>query len=188
MAIVERPVHLMTTEPGKKMMRTACAVLWLLCAIPARAVADPPPMPRATGAFLALSVADLDASARWYAEALGLRVVLRTPKHDKSAAVVLEGAGLIVELIKHDESVPLRTAAPAATNNILVQGIVKAGAIVEDFDGLVATLRARHVRIAFGPYPARAGTRANVIIEDNAGNLVQFFGDSLPGSEPGRPR
>ena len=167
-------------------MRTTYVVLCLSCAIGMGAVAHAEPMPRATGAFLALSVADLDASARWYNEALGLRVVLRTPKHDKSAAVVLEGAGLIVELIKHDESVPLRTAAPAATNNILVQGIVKAGAIVEDFDGLVATLRARHVRIAFGPYPARAGTRANVIIEDNAGNLVQFFGDSLPGSEPGR--
>src|SRR5262245_19741805 len=136
-------------------MRTTCVALCLSCAIPVGVVAGAPPMPRAIGAFLAVSVADLDASARWYAEALGLRVVLRTPKHDKSAAVVLEGPGLIVELIKHDESVPLRTAAPPVTNNILVQGIVKAGAIVEDFDGLVATLRARNVRIAFGPYPAR---------------------------------
>jgi catechol 2,3-dioxygenase-like lactoylglutathione lyase family enzyme len=169
-------------------MRTACVVLCLSCAIPGRAVADPPPMPRATGAFLAVSVADLDASARWYTEAFGLHVVLRTPRHEKSAAVVLEGAGLIVELIKHDESVPLHTAAPAVTNNILVQGIVKTGAIVEDFNGLVATLRARHVRIAFGPYPARAAARANLIIEDNAGNLIQFFGDSLPGSVSGRPR
>jgi hypothetical protein len=37
-------------------------------------------------------------------------------------------------------------------------------------------LEARDVEIAFGPYPARADQRANVIVKDNAGNLIQFFG------------
>ena len=45
-----------------------------------------------------------------------------------------------------------------------------------DFDKTLAILKARNVPIAFGPFPARPNQRANVIIRDNAGNLMQFFG------------
>lgn len=37
-------------------------------------------------------------------------------------------------------------------------------------------LQKRNVEIAFGPYPARKNQRANVIIRDNGGNLIQLFG------------
>ena len=40
----------------------------------------------------------------------------------------------------------------------------------------LAALKARHVDIAYGPYPAQANQRANVIVRDNAGNLIQVFG------------
>ena len=30
--------------------------------------------------------------------------------------------------------------------------------------------------IAFGPFPARPNQRANMIVKDNAGNLIQIFG------------
>ena len=129
-----------------------------------------------TGAFFALSVADLAASEKWYSERLGLSVVMRTPKQDKASAVVLEGDGLIVELIQHDDAVPLARAAPAVKSTMEVHGIVKAGVIVADFDRTLAILRERKVEIAFGPYPARPGQRANVLVRDNAGNLIQFFG------------
>lgn len=59
----------------------------------------------------------------------------------------------------------LGRAAPAVKSNILVHGAVKAGAIVADFDKTVATLRQRSVQIAFGPYPASASQRANLIIQ-----------------------
>jgi hypothetical protein len=62
--------------------------------------------------------------SRWYSEKLGLKVVMRVPKTDKAAVTVLEGGGLIVELIQHDDALPLN----------------------------------------------------NVIIKDNAGNLIQVFG------------
>jgi catechol 2,3-dioxygenase-like lactoylglutathione lyase family enzyme len=131
-----------------------------------------------TGAFFALSVADLNASARWYSDKLGLKVVTQTPRHDKAAAVVLEGEGLIVELIHHDDAVPLGKAAPGVKSNIEVHGLVKAGVIVPDFDRTLAILKERRVDIAFGPYPARQDQRANVIIRDNEGNLIQLFGRS----------
>ena len=155
--------------------------LWLLMLATLSSAESParahgaPSIP-ATGAFFALSVADLRASAKWYSEKLGLAVVKEEPKQEGAAVVVLEGGGLIVELIQHDEAVPLATAAPGVRSNMLVHGIVKAGAMVADFDETLATLKQRNVQIAFGPYPAKARQRANVIIRDNAGNLIQLFG------------
>jgi hypothetical protein len=52
--------------------------------------------------------------------------------------------------------------------------------IVDDFDGALAALKARGVEIFLGPYPARNGQRANVIVKDNAGNLIQLFGKPAP--------
>ncbi len=130
----------------------------------------------ATGAFFALSVSDVKASAQWYSEKLGMRVVMVEPKRDKSAVVVLEGDGLIVELIQNDDALPLSKAAPGTNGPLLFHGIFKAGVIVDDFDQALARLKTRNVEIAFGPFPARGNQRANVIVRDNSGNLIQFFG------------
>ena len=156
-------------------------LLLVLCALPALAqspTARPTTEPLAVtrGAFFAVSVADLDASAKWYAEKLGLTVVMRPPKLEKSAVVVLEGGGLIVELLQHDDAQPLRTAAPSITADYLVHGVFKAGIIVDDLQQTLATLKARGVPIAMGPYPATAEQRANALIRDNDGNFIQFFG------------
>jgi hypothetical protein len=129
-----------------------------------------------TGAFFALSVADVHASADWYSEKLGLKIVMQPPKTDQSTVIVLEGGGLIVELIQLDNALPLNEAAPSIDNNMLVHGIVKVGIIVEDFDKTVEILKERNVSIVLGPFPATAEQRANIIIQDNAGNLIQFFG------------
>ena len=118
----------------------------LLCLLCAAAAAETPAL-TASGAFFALSVADMKSSAQWYQDKLGLKVVMQTPKQDQAAVTVLEGGGLIVELIQHDD------AAPAGKDNLLVRGIFKAGVIVDDFDQTVAALKARHVELAFGPYP-----------------------------------
>jgi catechol 2,3-dioxygenase-like lactoylglutathione lyase family enzyme len=136
------------------------------------------PAASAIGAFFALSVANLDASVRWYSEKLGMKVVMREPKRDGVAVAVLEGGGLVVELIALDDAAPLSKAAPGVKDALHVHGLVKAGAIVADFEGTLRLLRERNVEIAFGPFPARANQRANVIIRDNAGNLIQFFASS----------
>ena len=129
-----------------------------------------------TGVFFALSVADINASAEWYSEKLGLKIVMQPPKANEVTVIVLEGGGLIVELIQHDDALPLSEVAPTITDKLLLHGIVKAGVIVEDFDKTVAILKERNVLIAFGPFPATSDQRANVIIQDNEGNLIQFFG------------
>src|ERR1051325_5155831 len=118
----------------------------------------------AAGAFFALFVPDLEASTKWYSEKLGLKVVMRVPKQDKAAVAVLEGSGLIVELIQHDDALPLSKVTGGAKDSPLVYGIFKAGVIVNDFDKTLAMLKARNVEIAYGPFPARPNQRANVII------------------------
>ena len=150
-----------------------------LLAAPTLAPAQSAPL-TVNGAFFALSVADLDASVKWYTDKLGLKVTMRPPKQSQSAVAILEGGGLIVELIQHDDAVSLAKVLGAAKPSHLVHGISKVGVMVDDFDGTLAALKARGVEIFLGPYPARNGQRANVIVKDNAGNLIQLFGKSAP--------
>ena len=138
------------------------------------------PVFTAQGAFFALSVADLDASADWYAKEFGMKTVKRWPKtkNETFAGVVLVGGGLLVELVQSDEAMPLSKAAPGIKDPDFIHGIIKSGVIVEDFDKTVARLRARNVPIKMGPFPANDSTGLkNIIIEDNSGNLIQFFGE-----------
>jgi catechol 2,3-dioxygenase-like lactoylglutathione lyase family enzyme len=136
------------------------------------------PVIRTTGAFFALSVADVEASARWYAEKLGLAVKMRAPRTDatKSAMTLLQGGGLTVELVQHDDAVPLRNFLAEPRGALFLHGIFKVGVIVDDFDATIAALRSRGVTIAIGPFPKRVDQPANAIIRDNAGNYIQIFG------------
>ena len=154
------------------------ALLLMLALSPASSgayqAADPPFT--TSGAFVALSVADLAASGRWYREKLGLRVVMEPPRTNEAAVMVLEGGGLIVELLQHNGARPRSAAVPNARESFRVHGIFKAGLIVDDLARTIAALRSRGVEIAYGPFPKSAAQRANAIVRDNAGNLIQFFG------------
>ena len=159
--------------------------IFLTCLLTTAAQADgkespprpaPPPVIAATGAFFALSVADIDASRKWYVEKLGLTVILAPPRGGPADVVVLEGGGIIVELIRHDAAIPLARLSPPVDESHLVHGFFKSGVVVADFEQTLALLRSRDVKIEHGPYPARDGIRANFIVSDNAGNLIQFFG------------
>lgn len=129
----------------------------------------------ANGGFIAVSVADVEASAQWYADKFELTTVIRVPKTNGVAVTVLEGNGLIVELMQSDAARSRTTVAPGAPPEG-IHGVFKGGVIVENLDQTIAALQARGVAPAFGPFPAQSGQRANVIYRDNAGNLIQFFG------------
>lgn len=135
---------------------------------------DSTPVLAATGAFFALSVRDISASTKWYSEKLGLQIVMQAPKRDNALVTVLAGGGLTVELIQHDEAEPLSAAAPGRKGALFVHGFFKVGVVVANFGEALAALQARRIEIAVGPFPAREGQPANVIIKDNAGNLIQI--------------
>lgn len=154
-------------------------LLLMFAMSPAMASAQAAPVKPAfstRGAFVGISVPDLDASVRWYVEKLGMRIVMQPPPYEGTTVKVLEGGGLLVELLHNPAAVALRTAAPSITHTTLVHGVFKAGLIVDDYELTLSTLRERGVVIAMGPFPARDGMGANFIIRDNAGNLLQFFG------------
>jgi hypothetical protein len=94
-------------------------MLVLLVAICAPAVvAAKAPFTAVHGGYLALSVADLDASAKWYAETFDLAVVKNhSQSPDKKAtATILSGNGLIIELVQHADAMPLnQDQSPAPT-------------------------------------------------------------------------
>ncbi len=152
--------------------------LTLTAAADAQTVPPPSPVLKTSATFFALSVADVDSSAQWYSEKLGLNVVMRNPRTDetRSAMVLLQGGGLTVELVQQDEAVPLRSFIPAPRGSLYVHGIFKVGITVENFDSVIATLRSRGVSIPIGPFPKRGDQPANAIIQDNAGNYIQVFG------------
>jgi catechol 2,3-dioxygenase-like lactoylglutathione lyase family enzyme len=131
-----------------------------------------PPISASKGAFFAVSVADLEASSEWYSEKLGLRVVLNVPRTDGVAVMVLEGGGLTVELVQHANA----QAAPCnQTDPALCHGLFKVGVVVKDLDKTLQKLGERGVPVAFGPFPAQGNQRANAIIRDRSGNLIQLF-------------
>ncbi|HEX6316456.1 MAG TPA: VOC family protein [Gemmatimonadaceae bacterium] len=158
-------------------MRLLLAVV--IFALPASSLAQSAsdaPFATAQGGFFALSVRDLAASVAWYTEKLGLRSVMTVPRTGKIAGVAaLEGNGLLVELLQHDDAVARNGASPELT-----RGIAKAGVIVTDFDRAVAALRARGVEITSGPYPPRPAMRANLMFRDNEGNTIQVLGPYAP--------
>ena len=145
------------------------ACLLVAVASPSAAKDHALPFKPVTGAFFALSVPNMAESVQWYQEKLGLKVVMEVKTGPE--VTVLEGGGLIVELIRVPDS------RPRPEPSVSTLGVFKAGFLVKEYDSAVAELRARGVTIAFGPFPAQNGQRANVLIRDNAGNLIQLFAD-----------
>jgi catechol 2,3-dioxygenase-like lactoylglutathione lyase family enzyme len=161
------------------MITRALCLLFVLPAVASAQSTGEPPFSAVSGAFFAVSVPDLDASIRWYSERLGLKVMSRFPEQNQVAGALLAGGGLEVELLRHEQAVLPKDAAEMSSK-VRVLGIMKAGFRVDNFDRTVAALRVRGVEIVMGPYPARRDQRANVLIRDNTGNLIQIFGDFAP--------
>lgn len=156
-------------------MRTL-ALLLVICT-PA-VIGAQTPFAAVRGGYVALSVADLDASAKWYADTFDLTIVRNHSQSPdkKSTATILNGHGLIVELIQHADAMPLRQAAPALSRSFQVHGIFKAGIVVDDLDETFKELNARKVEMAFPIFADEALAIRTFAIRDNSGNLIQFFG------------
>ena len=153
------------------------SLLFLLVCLPI-ATAAREPFAAVRGGYIALSVADLDASAKWYADTFDLKIVRNHSQSPdrKSVATILTGNGLIVELVQHADAMALRAAAPALSRVFQIHGIFKAGVVVDDLDATFQELEARKVDIAFRVFSDDALAYRTFAIRDNSGNMIQFFG------------
>lgn len=125
-------------------------------------------------AFVALSVADLEASAAWYRDAFDLTVT-RLPQTSPVRVALLQGASLIVELVEHPDAVDLKSRAPDVGQRFLVHGPFKVGFFVENLDAMVERLTARGV-VFRGPAFTDPVLRArSILLLDNSGNTIQLF-------------
>jgi catechol-2,3-dioxygenase len=130
-----------------------------------------PPFKAVVGTLVAISVASLDSSSRWYQDKLGLTVIMNVPKTaERNGTIVLQGNGLLVELQEHTGAAAVNHSPSAR------QGIFKYGVVVEDYDATLAAIRARNIPIVIGPFPKRADQPANFMIRDNSGTYIQFLG------------
>ncbi len=162
----------------------ATIVVWGLVAassLGAQAPASPPvpasPLAHAQpkGTFIALSVADAAASARWYDAMLGFHVVKRIDPPNERVHVLMEGAGTFLELLEHPTAKARTAWHPDAKESFDVRGIFKAGIVVEHLDRLLQTLRDRKVEIRHGPFDIPELKVRSFIAVDPDGNLLQFF-------------
>ena len=104
-----------------------------------------------------------------------MKVAAHPPKQSGNEVIVLQGSGLTVELIRADAAVPIASLGPKTADAFAVYGFVKGGILVDDFNATMEALREKNVAIAYGPFPERPDQKANVIIKDNAGNLIQIL-------------
>jgi catechol 2,3-dioxygenase-like lactoylglutathione lyase family enzyme len=125
--------------------------------------------------FLALSVPDARASARWYSEAFGLRQLGEIKPPDGAAhLILLTSDSLLVEILQlRDARSP---GAEAIEKPQLTQGIFKVGFHVRDLEAAVAKLRAMDARFETGIVDDARHSLRFVLVRDPDGNFIQVFG------------
>ena len=136
------------------------------------------PVFKANGGFVAITVPDLDESAKWYAEKLGLKIVKNHAMRpdNKAAVTILQGNGFAVELIWLADAAPLSKVAPQTKGPQDVHGILKSGIFVDDLDATLKELKSRNVTMAFDTFYDKSMDCRMFAIRDNNGNILQFFG------------
>lgn len=159
----------------------------------AAAVAQPSPGPFQIlgSAFVAISVADADASAAWYAKTLGLELKRSIDTPDGRIAIrILARQGLMVELIAQRGSLALdQLAGPDGPlqKRIFVQGHFKAGFFVADAQAVYDHLRALSVSMDERVIVDNDMNLEFFVFRDPDGNRLQVFEriDGNPAPGPG---
>lgn len=133
-------------------------------------------MQEVSGSLIALSTPDASASARWYEEKLGFRLVKDGSMGKKLRFTLLRSGDHIVELIQNPDARPLAKAVPGIQDPFELYGIFKIGFTVRNLDGVLADLKKRGVTVAFTVTALNDLGLRSFGIRDRDGNLIQFFG------------
>jgi catechol 2,3-dioxygenase-like lactoylglutathione lyase family enzyme len=129
--------------------------------------------------WIGLSVPDAEASASWYQEKLHFTVKKRLvlPEH-QLRIVFLEVNGYTIELVESKAATSFETVhkrIPQVKERDNLNGFFKVGFLVRDVDALAAELKRTGVKLISEPSDDRAFGVRHFLVEDNAGNTLQFF-------------
>ncbi|HVW69994.1 MAG TPA: VOC family protein [Steroidobacteraceae bacterium] len=119
-----------------------------------------------------ISVPDLDASIRWFADVLGFKVESRfeIPAIPAKVAMLRRG-DLRVELFEVPGAKGLPEERRQPNTDLLTHGNKHLAFAVKDADATAEVLRQRGADIVF---VGHFEWGANVFVRDNAGNLIEF--------------
>ncbi len=129
--------------------------------------------------WIGLSVPDAEASAIWYQEKLHFTIKKRLvlPEH-QLRIVFLELNGYTIELVESRTGTSfdaVRKRIPEIKDRDNLHGFFKCGFLVSNVDALAAELRGAGVKLVSKPSDDRAFGVRQFLVEDNAGNVLQFF-------------
>lgn len=130
--------------------------------------AAPPPV------FFAVSVADLEASVKWYTETMDLTAT-RLPGTEQAKVALLQGSSLVVELVEHSEAFKLETRIPELQRRYLAHGLFKVGFFVEDLDKTVERLKNRGAAFKGTVFTDKVLGARSILLLDNNDNVIQLF-------------
>jgi catechol 2,3-dioxygenase-like lactoylglutathione lyase family enzyme len=137
------------------------------------------PLAAARPCLMSISVANLDASVRWYGDVLGFREVKRLDLPASSLRIsFLEHNGFRLEMIEFKHSVSLeaiRSKFPGVDDRAKVQGFGKLAFAVPKIGEVAAALKAKKVKFVRDVTREKDTGETWFIVEDVDGNWVQFF-------------
>jgi catechol 2,3-dioxygenase-like lactoylglutathione lyase family enzyme len=123
---------------------------------------------------VALAVADLDATLRWYEDTLDFRLERRfyLPDPGIDIAYLTAGPGVRIELLCHTGRA---AAPPGGPPDLLAPGARHICFEVDDLDAAADTLRRRGVPFTQEPKVIEAAGVKNFWIADNTGSAIEFI-------------
>jgi catechol 2,3-dioxygenase-like lactoylglutathione lyase family enzyme len=137
------------------------------------------PLAAAHPCLISISVANLDASVRWYGDVLGFRETKRLNLPASSLRIgFLEHNGFRLELIEFKDSVSLeaiRSKFPGVDDRAKVQGFGKLAFAVPKIREAASALKAKKVKFVRDVTREKDTGETWFIVEDVDGNWLQFF-------------
>lgn len=126
------------------------------------------------GAFVALSVADLDRVLPFYRDTLGFEVLSAgtPPERPLIRFALLQRGNALIEVLQLPDAKP-RAEGVAAHQ---IHGFFKSGFVVDDIDAAYTRLMGLQVPFAYELGKPPNGPYRSFGVRDPEGNLVQFFG------------
>ncbi len=129
------------------------------------------------GAFLAISVANLDTMVSWYRDCLGFSVYYSgTIPESGIRAALLQHGNALVELLQIPKAKPRTEVAPSTTDASHIHGFFKSGFVVQDIDAAYRRAQTIPNLLAYKLAKPGNGPYRTFGVRDPEGNLVQFFG------------